>query len=1027
MSIKRYLYAIVFGLMPALLLAQWNSIENPYQKFDLLSTQTGLSNNRILDILQDSFGYIWIATYHGLNRYNGLEVQNYFHDPDDSTSIPGNIITDLEIDDNGQVWIGTTEGLCVFSGPSSGFKRILLSEITGSEGRNHIRKLLSVSAEQLLIETVNGELISFNPITYKSEVFQHKAPSQTDTYYYHDLLKIDDQIWIAGRALGPLVFDISAKEFHTFIIGKTAGREATFEDASFLFKDSRNILWVGGSEGLFQFDRNTQKFKMILRTSSFDMLEDNSNRLWLATGSGLQVVDLSTESSSNFSYDPHNHNTLPDNHITCLFEDRTGVKWIGTREGIAIHSPYKNRFSHIYSIPGNEKTISSNHISCITELKNGNIWVGTKHDGVDILNCIFEKIDNLNTETSPALLADHVSVILEDSKGYVWLGMWSGKGFHRFDPRNRKLKTFILYPHNNNYGWIKDIIEDTQGDVWISSWSSFGVFRFDGDNGVNMDWSGPPDCRFKDLSSRFTSKIVEDEKQRIWVGTTYEGLNCLDPETENVFQFPDTPDDSTAFWGDEVTAIHRDEKGNIWVGGKGLNLIKHDNFHLTHFTTDNGLPDNKILAIKEDQEGQIWVSTEKGLTNLDPESKKVVSYTKNHGLLDAEFTSASVKFNNGRLGFGTKNGLIMFDPMKMPKNTLPPKLCIERVKVFEEEMSFNWPQPGSISLPYHENYLNIDLNALDYNNPKGNIYGYRLVGLNDEWTIGDHLTNKVKYHDLNPGSYTFEFKAANSDGGWTNDMISIPVRIKPPFWKTWWFISLEVLALGLLIWLFIKWRESRINEQHQTELLEQRLLRSQMNPHFIFNALGAIQSFIMDREPLEASSYLSRFAELVRSILYSSRGEMISVEKELKILENYCSLQQLRYDHTFDYEIIIDENIDQESTLIPSMIAQPFIENAIEHGVRNISEKGQIFIRILKERENDYLTIEIEDNGAGINRHQDSKKETNHISMATKITAERLKGLNHSQRELEIIDLSSRNKRGTLIRFSVPFRIWEDL
>lgn len=265
------------------------------------------------------------------------------------------------------------------------------------------------------------------------------------------------------------------------------------------------------------------------------------------------------------------------------------------------------------------------------------------------------------------------------------------------------------------------------------------------------------------------------------------------------------------------------------------------------------------------------------------------------------------------------------------------------------------------------------------------------------------------------------------DGFWNETGLAIPIVIRPPFWKTTWFYILEFLLAISAVFFIIKYREKKIREQNRFLVLEQKLLRSQMNPHFIFNSLSSIQSFIFESNPVEAGSYLSRFAELIRSILYNSREEYISLEKEVQTLTNYLDLQKLRYENKFDYEIDVDLLLDAETISIPPMMAQPFIENAIEHGIKHLDDKG--FINISFTLLDDTVLIIVEDNGIGIRAAKkiNNSKAKEHQSLATIITRERIEILNKGQKSkkyyMEIKDSTDLNGNvvGTKVKLIIPF------
>ena len=316
--------------------------------------------------------------------------------------------------------------------------------------------------------------------------------------------------------------------------------------------------------------------------------------------------------------------------------------------------------------------------------------------------------------------------------------------------------------------------------------------------------------------------------------------------------------------------------------------------------------------------------------------------------------------------------------------------------------------------------------ALDFSSSEKNQYSYKLDGLNTSW-INNGKQSTASFTNLSPGVYLLRVKASNNDGLWNPKAKELTIIITPPFWKSWWAITLIIIALAVGGAYLLKIIKEQIKFREKTIELEQRLLLSQMNPHFIFNALTAIQSYIFRNDPKSAGKYLASFAKLVRLILENSRTKYTTIGKEVKTLEHYLELQSLRFDEKFDFKIEVDPDIERESMTIPPMLTQPFIENAIEHGIINISDKGNITIRYLLR--DDLILIEVEDDGIGINRAMEIQKpgQKDHVSLATKISKERLENLNKLEKGkivMEIIDLSTidNSLHGTKVTFKIPFK-----
>lgn len=1196
--------------------------EDPYQKFDHYSTKDGLPHNKVLDIFQDSHGYIWVATYNGLSRFDGYNFHNYFNDPDDSTSLSANLVSCLTEDLNGNIWIGSTSGLNKYDGQKDEFiNKNNLGDLVFDSC--FVRALYADKKNNLWVETANGQLKKVQLSNDKILSYSHNKPSMVNTYLYHTILEDSKgNIWVGGRYMGIYSFDPEVEKFRIIPADPDNKKKKRDPDVAVYFIDSRGSFWVGGTDGLYLFDAETEIFTRRLAVSTFTIAEGQQGKIWIGTGGGLYTFLPEKNQFLLAIHDDNNPFSLCQNHINKIFIDKPGNVWIGTNDGISIYRPGKNKFRHIHHIPGNDQTPESNHITSILEDKEGNIWLGTSDKGVDVFDPAFEKIHSYSSRQTGQykLASNKISVLKQDQDGDVWIGQWSGRGMNVVNPKNHSNTLFRFLENALKADWYGDILHDRANNHWIGMWGAQGLYRFDKDlnsvtddryaqyvigsttpvkklafdgrrlwiayssqdrfycfdtrnsrftyfmkenyysfgfsiieniiardgityfntnNGVyktefnpylnitptletmpytpsrniknevledlredyqvnaviqdedKIIWVGTnkglikidegqytlqkgkelipgwtsdtiydlallPDKRlilgtergfmvtdltdmtysslnsFSNgyLSSRLIKFLYEDQQGAIWIGTTENGVSRLFPNRGQIINYLNTPEDSSAFWGNEASCAVEDVQGSIWIGGSGLNIFDPSSGTFSHLTAQNGLASNHIRAIQKDKNGDIWAASSEGLSRIDPNTFQIHNYYEKDGLQDNEFAGASFTLRNGQLAFAGKNGLNLIDPDNLPINILKPEVRITSFKIFEEEQKEKPADGIQLNLKYKQNYFSFEFTALDYSDPANNLFAYKLEGIDEDWIHTDATRRVARYTNIDPGKYVFRVIAANSDGIWNEQGISIPLSIKPPFWKTTiFYIALFLVGIGMLI-LWIKYRENKIRKQNKVLLLEQKLLRSQMNPHFIFNSLSSIQSFIFENNPMTAGSYLSQFAELIRSILYNSREEYISLDKELKTLKNYMELQQLRYNNKFDFHLEVDPDIDPEEISIPPMLAQPFIENAIEHGVKYIDEQGSILVNFNLLDQS--LALTVEDNGIGLEAAKKLKnsKAGEHTSLATIITRERIDILNKSSRNKKysvlIEEIKEENTvRGTRVKFMLPL-IWRN-
>lgn len=1222
MIIKSVWLSIIFALVNVVAFSQLVVEDDPYVEFDNLNVKSGLSNNYILDIFQDTDGYLWIATRYGLNRYDGYDFKVFKNIPEDSASITSDIITSIAGDGLNNLWFGTKHGLnkydrqndCFYNYTNPGMDSIIFKD-------EYIHAILCDSSNILWVENTKGELIKLKP-DKEPKIYKHRPPTMVNTYFYHTIVQNQNQLWLGGRYMGLIRFDIEKETFYQIQTNPDDTAKKRDDDVGVYFSDWQGTFWVGGTDGLYTFEQDGEIFSKKLSISTFSICEDKNQNLYCGTGDGLYILDKNRKKFRRCIHDDNNAASIIGDHINKVFIDRSGNIWIGTTEGMSVFRPSKNKFKHIYHIAENDLTPTSNHATVILQDNKGRIWYGTASEGLEVFTHGFQKTAVYSTSRAGKykLASDRVSTLMQDQSGDVWIGQWSGRGFNIVNPDKNKNQHFRFLKNSLKADWYSSFLEDHNGNFWIGIWGARGLYKFnkesgefladryyasdysnmavrhlafDGkyvwfalnnqsrfynyntdkrkfqsyfkekyssyefskildisaekqnvffvtDNGTfsknkipfteivktlqkpeqnnfefqkrklekdfrinkvnsilnlqeNVIWvasnrglykiadnkieehystknqdlqSFPTDTIWditfqepdklwlgtengivlfdlrkntfqrityqanKYLSSRLTSFLFEDSKGFIWIGTTDNGLNRLDPNTEEILNFIEIPEDSSTFWGNQAGCIFEDKTGVIWIGGRGINKFNPENLTFTHFTENNGLCHNDVKTILEDKNGNLWISTAFGLSKFNIEDGEFENFYEQDGLQDNEFSSAACKLSDGRLIFGGKNGINIFYPDEIRKNREKPEVKISGFRIFEKDRIDLLNSHQTLKLNYDQNYFSFDFVALDFSNPAQNLYAYKLEHFDDEWIYTTSKNRIARYTNVDPGSYTFCIKAANSDGIWNETGIRIPLFIKPPYWKTTWFIILEILLLVIIIIVIIKYREKKIIEKNQFQLLEQKLLRSQMNPHFIFNSLSSIQSFIFENDPIEAGSYLSRFAELIRSILNNSREEFITIEKEIKTLQNYLDLQQLRYNKKFDYILDVDPLIQPDLIRIPPMLAQPFIENAIEHGIKNLQGQGFISVSYTLMAEIKSVLLIIEDNGIGIkaSKKLKSKNPKNHTSLSTVIANERIdifnKGRKKKQFVMKIIDVKDKdgNVKGAKVKFLIPYR-----
>jgi len=503
---------------------------------------------------------------------------------------------------------------------------------------------------------------------------------------------------------------------------------------------------------------------------------------------------------------------------------------------------------------------------------------------------------------------------------------------------------------------------------------------------------------------------------KIWIGTN-EGVRIYENESIT------SPFSENKYLSSSITCMERLNNEVFLIGTKsnGVLVIKNDTV-FDVINKDEGLMSNLIRKIHVDNQNTIWVGTQKGISRLNyvgANNQEIFNISTAHGLVSGEVIDVCPY--RDMIFVATPKGLVEFDRTQINNNTIPPPIYIASLTINEKARIIT----GNNQFNYKENNINLSYVGLNYRSLGEVEYQYRMLGIDTTWV--STKTRDVRYPALQPGEYTFEVKAKNEDGIWS-EPTGLPFTINPPFWLTWWFILLEVVAGALLIYLFFKYRIKQLTKKSELEKrmieLELKALRSQMNPHFIFNTLNSIQHYIVDNDFRSTNKYLTKFAKLIRTVLNLSEKNVITIQEEVDMLKLYMDLERMRFEKAFDYELEIGEEVDLDYDEIPSMLIQPYIENAIWHGLMNKKEKGLIKIGInLKEN---YLCCRVLDNGIGRKKAAEIKAKRNikRKSVGMTITKERLELINNNDVSVDIVDLEDEkgNALGTQVDIKIPYK-----
>lgn len=943
--------------------------------FKSFSSSSGLANNYVSAICEDKSGILWIASNNSISSFNGIKFINYFY----KDNPKGQIFNDLTIDQSGNKWIATNYGVLLF-------KENEFVDVSKLIKRD--KKLVNC-----ILSARNGD------IYFGSDLGLEKISSK-DGKYEHTIFSKNQ-----GLANQTVVS---------------------------IQQDKNGTLWVGTyGGGVYSFDGlNFQRLEVNMelnQQSVLDIFIDKQGNLWFATLShGVGNYNLQ---SKTFTWLTEVEG-LANNHVRSITQDIWGNFWFGTSGG-GVSNYFGKQFTNYDKTSG----LGGNFIYSIYRDSRNRLWIGNSNKGLSMLDTnYFQKFD------ATSGFADvKVKAIGETEDGIMIFGT-DGQGLFTYNNQVfRQVKGL-------EKKFIKAIKRADDGTIWVAT-SGFGIVKM---TQVDSSFSYTVFRMREGITSDRLNAIHIDREGKIWYGTDNQGIGIIDNQGNPLMTI--TENDGLA--SNTIRNIVEDENGNIWVGTGGSGIcriqIVANKPLIKKIDHNHGLKSSNVYLLEFDNNHNLFVGTETGLDYLIFDEaknlKEVKHYGKGEGFVGVETCQNSVFEDvDGIIWFGTINCLSRFNPNGKLKNEVPPKMVFSDLKLFYESISKtiyaskigDWNQVKHIDFQYSDNHLTFEFDALNFTNPDAIQFSWMLVGFDENWSppSTNHI---VMYPNLSPETYEFRVRACNEDGVWS-DPIAVKFQILKPFWLEWWFITMEILVFAGLIILVFRWRlgsvkrkaeEERMKIQLEKEVveLEQKALRLQMNPHFIFNALNSIQSLIGSNNEQQARYYLAKFSHLMRQILSNSRSQEISLDEEIKTIENYLLIEKFCNGDRFDYQIIVDKNIELDFIKIPPMLIQPFIENSIKHGFKTVDgnvNRGKIEVSFKEVGE--VIECQITDNGIGRQKAAELNKvsmETYHKSTALLVTGERLDLLkqNNDIETLEFVDLIDEN--GNALGTKVILRIY---
>ena len=916
-------------------------------KFKYLSIENGLSKNTVHDIVQDSNGYIWIATFNGLNRFDGYSIKVFRTDSDTHSSIIDNLVTSIDYDGVRNLWAGTSDGLSIFDTKNESFD----NRLDGT----HIESLEILDEDNAIIATVDS-LIIYN----KADDSRRLLKYDSKNIKAYTLAKGQRGIYIGTWDKGLFVYSTEEKAIAQ-ITSFTPGTKINSIHCT------QNDIWVGTEgNGLFCINEATEKIThytketgVIIDNTVRSLKADNSGNIWIGTINGLTIFNEKDQTTTNMKHDSFVLGSISHDSIRTIFIDDQEGAWIGTYfGGVNYWHPLFARFGHIRRLPGNS-SINDNVTSCIHEDHNGNIWIGTNKGG---LNRVTPERDFKYYKLP---LANDIKAVYTNNSSNIYVGAHGG-GVNILNSETGLVRHVKGSPAD-----VYSLLKRDQHSFWIGSFNGLHIFDTDTEQLTKV--------KNNELSSlRILSMYYENGL--LWIGAE-EGLYIYDASADKISKNLQEKLHSISY----VHSFLKSSDNMLWIASIN-GLYKWDGKELHRFSEKDGLSSDAIHGIEEDSFGRIWLSTDNGLNCFNQSTGSIRSYFVSDGLQSNEFNAYShCLLSSGQMMFGGIGGITVFKPENLLKNTWTKKPVITKMESGGKEIKIE----KDITLNHRSNSLTLTFSAPNYPSWGKNSFAYKLENFDKEW-IYTSTYRIASYSNIPKGKYQFLLRAANGDGIWNEEVEIINITILPAWYNTLAAKIGFILIFLIVVWILLKSYLDRKNMKNSLELdkqeKEHREEMNMMKTSFIMNTSHEIRTPLtlilaplaemltrstdlwMNKQIKGIERNAKRILRLTNQLIdfkHAESGLMKpSVRKEnvykivndsFSFYKNLAKMKHIRYTMFSD----VENQLHYIDTEYLELILNSLLSNAFKS-----TDKGAISVSLTMVDEN--LRLEVTDTGLGM-------------------------------------------------------------
>jgi len=974
-------------------------------QFKTYTVKEGLSNNAVSYALKDDFGFLWIATNNGLNRFDGNAFDHFFNNPADSTSIASNEIHNLFIDGKRQLWITTMAGLSLYHPHTQTFSNYAPDTTIISKIGSSFPGIEEDSKGNIWLGCSYGLLI-FDPVTKKFSnsgwsAFADKVKPADANHSRVVVLcikeKNNNEFWLM-TTYG--LFSVH-KESRAFRYYPYPGIKDYF-GCQLNYIDGDGILWIGTyNHGIISYDPASDKWTGY-KTPEKNMLQANWDWAYGITQfSGDTLVYCSQKEPVFVKKNKTGLSFIEDSSFTRIFTKNGYLNfikdgnrfWLLSYNGITKVFPSKRIFSltaaEQFHYPGRINPIAGNqNIIALGDLTRPGVLYNIQTNQAAIIKDHAGNPLNGDLFTLKKMTGDHYLLA-------------TNKALYRYI-ESINTATNIALPakiYSNNPYALRNI-ESNHTTTWIRDRLQ-GIMEY---NNATGNISYLPIGKGSETPT-YASMLYDSIQQELWIGMENNGMYIYNTITKKISHYPFNIPPSQK--GAAITAMAKGNSHTIYAAdyNYGLLAINTHTKKFKRYSSYDGLAGNTCNFLCKDGQGNIWLSTTEGLSRFDTATKTFSNFPElKEATIYASFISAG---ENGTMFLAAPNGFYTWDADDFITTAATGKLYTRKVTMGDRLIGID----SAFQFAHQDNNLSFQFGyrSLDYEEKPLLLYQLN----NGDWLpLNDE--NKVAFSNLSPNQYVLKVREKND----SSQTLTIRFVIQPPFYKTWWFLLLAALLAACFIFYLFRRRIQSVKKQaalkQKVAETEMMALRAQMNPHFIFNCISSIDNFILDNDKDNASNYLNKFAKLIRNILDNSKNDVVPFWKDWETLKLYLELEQLRSNYKFSYTLQADDELLNGHYKIPPLIIQPYIENAIHHGLNPLSDrKGELFLKA--EIKNTVLEFTIKDNGIGRKKAgQKNSVAPSHQSYGMQLTKERIHLFNEKRgNDIVIKDLADENGQAT--------------